>query len=218
MLRIDESSKTLVAPQEAAFVAEAGPDRDELLTLVSSGWQAFAAEMGQPHLRFIAAAPEPGIDVLAFDELAGRVAVVQVAAASAREQLTNALYAAAEVSGWDADDLAEIHDDLKAAVPGDSPRIVLVGSGWDDETLATADWLVRRHGLELSAYQVQTLRFGSERLLSVSRAYPAGEAPATDPAADVESFFVGATGAAAPIPVSHAPALAPGQSAPPPGI
>ena len=215
MLRIDESSKTLVAPQEAAFVAEAGPDRDELLTLVSSGWEAFAAEMGQPHLRFVAASPEPGIDVLAFDELAGRVAVVQVAAPSAREQLTAALYAAAEVSGWDAEDLAEIHDDLKAAVPGDSPRIVLVGSGWDDQTIATADWLVRRHGLELVAYQVQTLRFGSERMLSVSRAYPATETVAADPATEVQSYFAAAGGVAPmpPIPVTTAP----GQSAPPPG-
>jgi hypothetical protein len=50
MLRIDESSKTLVAPQQAAFVAEAAPARDELLALVSSGWLAFSNEIGQPHL------------------------------------------------------------------------------------------------------------------------------------------------------------------------
>ena len=218
MLRIDESSKTLVAPQEAAFVAEAGPDRDELLTLVTSGWEAFAAEMGQSHLRFVAAAPMAGIDVLAFDELAGRIAVVQVSGATAREQLSTALFTASEIAALDAEALEEIHDDLKAAVPGDSPRIVLVGSGWDDLTLGTADWLVRRHGLEISAHQVQTLRFGSELLLSVYRAYPAAEAAGSDPAAEAQQFLAQAAGMnPLPLPAASAP-LAPGQSAPPPGV
>ena len=205
MLRIDESSKTLVAPQAAAFVAEAPPARDELLTLVSSGWDAFSAEIGMPHLRFLTAAPEPGVDVLAFDEAAGRVAVVQVAD-EPRAALMGALVAAAEVAGWDAQDLAEVHEALTAAVPGDSPKIVLVGAGFDEQTVATMDWLVRRHGLEIVAFQVGTIRFGNERLMQVSRAYPAAEgAPAVDPAA-----FFAQVGSAAP--------PAPGVSAPPPGV
>ena len=186
MLRIDESSKTLVAPEAAAFVTEAPPARDELLTLVCGGWDAFCNEIGQPHLRLVAAAPEPGVDVLAFDSSAGRVAVVQIAE-DPRAALGAALVAAGQVAGWHAQRLAEVHADLQAAVPGDSPRIVLVGGGFDAESVAAMDWLVRRHGLELSAYQVQTLRFGAERLLSVERAYPAAEAvPAADPAA---AFF-----------------------------
>jgi hypothetical protein len=205
MLRIDESSKTLVAPQQAAFVAEAAPARDELLALVSSGWQAFSHEIGQAHLKFLVASPEPGVDVLAFDETAGRVAVIQVAQ-DPRSALTAALVAAGEVAGWDAQDLAEVHESLQAAVPGDSPRIVLVGGGWDDQTIATMDWLVRRHGLEITAYTVQTLRFGAERLMNVSRAYPHAE-PA--PAVDAAAFFaqVGAPAPAAALP-----------SAPPPGV
>jgi hypothetical protein len=206
MLRIDESSKTLVAPQEAAFVAEAAPARDELLALVSSGWQAFAAEIGQPHLDFCVAAPEPGVDVIAFDSAAGRVAVVQVAD-DPRSALTAALVAAAEVSGWDATDLAEVHESLAAAVPGDSPKVVLVGGEWDEQTVATMDWLVRRHGLEITAYVVQTLRFGSERLMNVSRAYPAGESVVAS--ADPAAVFAQVGSAAPP---------AGGASAPPPGV
>jgi hypothetical protein len=206
MLRIDESSKTLVAPQEAAFVAEAAPARDELLALVSSGWHAFAAEIGQPHLKFLAVAPEPGVDVLAFDESAGRVAVVQVAA-DPRSGLMAALMAAGEVAGWDAQDLAEVHEALQAAVPGDSPRIIMVGGTWDEQTVATMDWLVRRHGVEITAYHVQTLRFGAERLMNVSRAYPHPEAaPPVDPAA----FFAQVGSAAPPVGGLH--------SAPPPGV
>jgi hypothetical protein len=149
--------------------------------------------------------PEPGVDVLAFDETAGRVAVVQVAQ-DPRSALTAALVAAGEVAGWDAQDLAEVHEALTAAVPGDSPRILLVGGGWDEQTVATMDWLVRRHGLEISAYAVQTVRFGSERLMNVSRAYPHPEtAPPVDPAA----FFAQV---AAPAPMPGLP------SAPPPGV
>lgn len=206
MLRIDESSKTLVAPQAAAFVAEAPPARDELITLVSSGWDAFSAEIGLPHLKFLTAAPEPGVDVLAFDEAAGRVAVVQVAD-EPRAALMAALVAAAEVSGWDAQDLAEVHEALTAAVPGDSPKIVLVGGSWDEQTVATMDWLVRRHGLEVVAYQVSTLRFGNERLMQVSRAYPAMEG--AQAAADPAAFFAQVGSAAPPVP---------GVSAPPPGV
>jgi hypothetical protein len=207
MLRIDESSRTLVAPQEAAFVPEAAPGRDELLALVASGWQAFAAEIGQPHLRFVAAAPEPGVDVLAFDEAAGRVAVV-VVAEDPRAAFAQAVVAGAEVASWDAQDLAEVHESLSAAVPGDSPRLVLVGGGFDAETLATMDWLVRRHGLEMTAYQVQTLRFGSERLMNVTRAYPAAEAAPV--VADPVSFFAQVAPPQPPAPPQH--------SAPPPGV
>src|SRR5688572_8300449 len=159
MLRIDETSKTLVAPQEAAFVPEAAPARDELLTLVSSGWTAFAGEIGHAHLAFCAA-DTAGADVVAFDASAGRVAVVHVAD-DPRSALSAALVAAAGMPGRDAVELAAVHEALSAAVPGDSPRIVLVAGEWDDETLATMDWLVRRHGLEISAFTVQMLRFGS---------------------------------------------------------
>ena len=204
MLRIDETSKTLVAPQEAAFVPEAAPRRDELLALVSSGWTAFATEIGEPELAF-AAAGVAGADVLAVDATAGRVAVVHVSD-EPREALTAALTSAAAMSARDSIQLAELHASLGTAVPGDSPRILLVGSGWDAETMATIDWLVLRHGVKISAYTVQTLRFGAERLLDVSRAYPPADVPA--PAAAPEFLAQ----------VSTPPTAPAGVSAPPPGV
>ena len=203
MLRIDESSKTLVAPDAAGFTPEPAPEPSELYHLVVAGWHAFAAEIGQPGLHLLSTAPEPGVDAVAFDEAAGRAAVVQVLGASPREQLSGALFAAAEVAGWDAQDLAEIHESLSAVVPGDSPRIILIAAEYDDQAVQTMDWLVRRHGLEITAYTVSTLRFGSERMLHVDRAYPASGESKADPAA---AFFasVGAT--------------APGASTPPPGV
>jgi hypothetical protein len=190
MLRIDETSKTLVTPEAAAFVPVPA-DREELQGLLAAGWSAFAAEIGEPHLQFLAAAVAPGVDVLAFDETAGRVAIACVAAG-----IEPALIAAATVSGWDARRLEAVHETLAAAVPGDSPRVVLVGPSFDDDALTTLDWLVRRHGVDVVAHRVQVLRFGSERMLEVTRAYPV---PETAP-----EFVAGVAAA--------------GQSAPPPRV
>lgn len=189
MLRIDETSKTLVAPQADAFVADVAPDQSELTTLLSSSWEAFAGEMGQPNMRFCAHNPVEGIDMLAFDADSGRVAVVHLSGDDDDARLSGALAAAAQVASWDAAKLGAIHDDLKAAVPGDSPLIVLVAGGdYEERALATTEWLVRRHGLEVSAFSVNTFRFGSERLLSVRSAFPASESLAA-PASAMQAMI-----------------------------
>jgi hypothetical protein len=208
MLRIDETSKTLVAPEPPSFVPEPALARDELHALLSSGWELFAAELGQPHLRFLAAHPAPSIDIVAFDQAAGRVAVVMVADAVTPEAVGRAIAAAAEVASWDAGRLAEVHEDLSAAVPGDSPRIVFVAAEADGAAITTMDFLVRRHGLEVSAHLVRMLRFGGERMMDVSRAYPAPDPSAAPAAAGAPDFFAAV---AQGLP-------APGQSAPPPGV
>ena len=106
--------------------------------------------------------------------------------------------------------LEAIHESLTAAVPGDSPQIVLLASAFDAKTLATVDWLSRRHGLEISCYVLSVFRFGNERLLSIRREYPARDAAAPDPAAEVQRLLTGevADGAAEP--------AANGHSTPPP--
>lgn len=195
MLRIDETSKTLVAPQATEYVPEAAPARDELLALISGGWDAFAGEIGQPALKAVGAAPEPGIDLLAMGE-DGRVTVVLVADGPGADALGRALAAGAAVAGWDADKLGAMHEALQSATPGDSPRLVIVGAHFDGASLATADWLVRRHGLELNVYGIQALRFGSERMMNIVATYPAAEAPE----------FVAAVAGAPSLPPPRAPA------------
>lgn len=177
MLRIDENSKTLVSPQADSFVADAPPEQGELTALVSSSWDAFAGEMGQPNLRFCAQAPAANVDMIAFDADNGRAVVIQMSGDDDQRRLGGALAAAAEVSRWDASRLAEVSTDLSAAIPGDSPSIVLVVSGGLDESLVpTLEWLTRRHALEISAFAVNTFRFGSERLLNVRREFPPRDA------------------------------------------
>jgi hypothetical protein len=192
VLRIDETSKTLVAPPAGGLVTEVSPDRDELLTLVCSSWEAFAGELGQPSLRFVTQGHAPGLEVLAFDEQAGRAVVVGVAGEVTDEVLSQALSGAASVAGMDAAALASVHESLTAAVPGDSPQIVLLAAAFDAKTLATVDWLTRRHGLEVSCFVLSVFRFGNERLLSIRREYPVRDTAAPDPAGEMQRMLTGA--------------------------
>lgn len=214
MLRIDETSKTLVAPQAGGLVTEAAPDREELLALVGSSWEAFAHELGMPNVRLVAHEPVPGADLLAFDETDGRAVVLHVTGDTVEWQLARALSAAAEVAAWDAARLAEVSEALEAVVPGDSPRLVVLAGGFDPRALATVEWLSRRHGVEVSAFSVSVLRFGAERLLSVAR--EPREAQDADPAAEVQWMLSGA-----PLPAAAVPGAVADQpvasSTPPPG-
>jgi hypothetical protein len=208
VLRIDETSQTLVAPQAGGLVTEGNPDRAELLALLAGSWAAFAAELGHPSLRLVAADPFPGLDFLAFDEQAGRAVVVQVSGAVELGELGRALAAAAHVAGRDAAALADVHESLSAAVPGDSPQVLLIGGRFDAATVATVEWLSRRHGVELSGFGVSFLRFGAERLLTVRREFPPREAHTPDPAAEVQQLLGDSLG------VATTSAL----SSPPPGV
>ena len=196
MLRIDETSGTLVAP-EATLGPDVDLDRGELLRLLGAGWSAFAAEIGQPGLQLAAAAAAPGVDVLAVDESGSRLTVVSVAAG-----LEAALHGAATVAGWDGEQLAAVSPVLSGVLPGDSARLLFVASSFDDQVLATVDWLARRHAVEAAAYRVQVLRFGAERLIHVARAYPAAEVASATP-----DFLASVAQQAAPV-----------HSAPPPGV
>jgi hypothetical protein len=212
VLRIDETSKTLVAPQAGGLVTEAAPERDELLTLITASWEAFAAELGLPQLRLAGREAAPGADLLAFDEAEGRAVVLHVTGETVEWQLARALSAAAEVAGWDAAHLAGVHESLAAVVPGDSPRLVVLAGGYDARALTTVGWLSRRHGVEVSAFSISVLRFGNERLLSVAREPRDGQAG--DPAAEVQWMLTGGSPAAPAAPA--AAALPAAASVPPP--
>jgi hypothetical protein len=211
VLRIDETSKTLVAPQAGALVTEASPEREELLALVGASWEAFVGEMGLPSLRLLATEPMPGVDLLAFDAQAGRAVLVQVTGETVEWQLIRALQAAAAFAALDAGELAQLHEALEAVVPGDSPQLVVVAGAYDPRALATAAWLNRRHGVDVATYAVSVLRFGNERLLSVRR--EPSEGLAKDPAAEVQWMLTGESSTPAPV----APAVPVASSTPPPG-
>ena len=214
MLRIDETSKTLVAPQAGGLVTEGSPAREELLALVGASWEAFAQELGLPSLKLLATEPLPGVDMLAFDAQAGRAVVVQVTGDTVEWQLYRALQAAAAVAALDAAQLESVHEGLAAAVPGDSPQLVLIAGAYDPSALSTAEWLTRRHGLDISTYAVSVMRFGNERLLSVRREPRDGQA--ANPATEVQWMLTGA--APEQVAAPEAPGVPAASSTPPPGV
>ena len=210
LLRIDETSGTLVAPQAGGLVTETSPERDELLALVGASWSAFAQELGMPNLRLVATEPAPGVDLLAFDEQSGRAVVLYVTGETVEWQISRALAAAADVASWDAARLAEVSDALEAVVPGDSPQLILVAGGYDPRAVATLEWLRRAHHVEASTFSVSVLRFGNERLLSVHREPRDGQGE--DTAAQVQWMLTGAQ----PAPATDAPEVHAAASTPPP--
>jgi hypothetical protein len=187
VLRIDETSGTLVAPQASGLVQESPPDREELLSLVTASWEAFAGELSLEGVRLLAREPVPYVDLLGLDERANRVVVILVTGDTVEWQLGRALGAAADVASWDRERLLSIHTDLDSVDGHDSPALVLVAGGYDPRALATIDWLASRHDVPVSAYSVAMVRFGSERLLSVRRE-PADDATR---GADVEWLLSG---------------------------
>ena len=89
MLRIDETSGTLVAPQ-ASGLMESPPDREELLGLITSSWDAFSAELGLSGIRLLSREPVPYVDLLGFDEARNRVVVILVTGDTVEWQLGRA--------------------------------------------------------------------------------------------------------------------------------
>jgi hypothetical protein len=181
MLRIDESSKTLVAPDAAELVPDEAPSRDELHALISSGWDAFAAEIGLAHVKAVAPTPAPGIDLLAVDTSDHRAVIVTVAEGHVTESLNRMLAAAATVAGWDADHLGAMHEALE---PDDSPKHVVIGAEFDAGAVTVVDWL-DRHNIGIHGFAVEVSKRGGERMMNVVRIYPA-------PAEAAEPEFVAA--------------------------
>jgi hypothetical protein len=169
VLRIDETSGTLVAPQAAGLVQESPPDREELLGLVTASWDAFAAELGVAGVRLLAREPVPYVDLLGLDETANRVVAILVTGDTVEWQLGRALGAAADVASWDRERLLSVSSELDVVDGSVSPSLVLVAGGYDPRALTTIDWLASHHDVPVSAYTVVMVRFGSERLLSVRR-------------------------------------------------
>ena len=169
MLRIDETSGTLVAPQASGLVQESPPDREELLGLVTASWEAFSAELGLSGVRLLSREPVPYVDLLGLDESKNRIVVILVTGDTVEWQLGRALGAAADVASWDRERLLSVDADLEAIDGSESPALVLVAGGYDPRALATIDWLASRHDVPVFAYSVGMIRFGGERLLSVRR-------------------------------------------------
>jgi hypothetical protein len=123
--------------------------------------------------------------VLAYDEDSQSVVVLQVTGDTVEWQLSRDLAAAAEVAGWDAEKLTSVHELLAGATPGASPQLVLIAGAFDPSALATSSWLSRRHGVQIACFSLRVLRFGSERLVTLTAEPAEGDGAAADLAAQL---------------------------------
>ena len=156
MLRIDETSGTLVAPQASGLVQESPPDREELLGLVTASWDAFAGELGLSGVRLLAREPVPYVDLLGLDEEANRVVVILVTGDTVEWQLGRALGAAADVASWDRERLLSVNTELETIDGTQSPALVLVAGGYDPRALVAPG--LRLAVPEPNAAALETLR------------------------------------------------------------
>ena len=169
VLRIDETSGTLVAPQASGLVGEparprgAARPRDRLVGRLRRRARPDAA------CACSSREPVPYVDLLGLDEERNRVVVILVTGDTVEWQLGRALGAAADVASWDRERLLSVDTELEAVDGKESPALVLVAGGYDPRALATIDWLASRHDVPVYAYTVAMVRFGGERLLSVRR-------------------------------------------------
>ena len=169
MLRIDETSGTLVAPQASGLVQESPPDREELLSLVTASWDAFAGELGLEGVRLLAREPVPYVDLLGLDETANRVVVILVTGDTVEWQLGRALGAAADVASWDRDRLLSVHTELDSVDGHESPALC-----WWPAATTRARWRRSTGWRAATTCRSPPTRWrwcasASERLLSVRR-------------------------------------------------
>src|SRR5688572_22448689 len=148
MLQIDEESKLFVSANSSNMAGEKMLERADLQAMCVSSWEAFANELGFPSLRLIAqeVIPHPScgdrIDLLGFDEDAGKPVVIELKRDKHKLQLLQALSYAAMLSHWepadfkqrlsdDADD--ELINSIENLDPDESPRVILVAERFDPE-------------------------------------------------------------------------------------
>ena len=101
MLRIDETSGTLVAPQASGPRARARRTAKSCSALVTASWDAFAGELGLSGVRLPLASPSPTSTCSGSTRTRNRVVVILVTGDTVEWQLGRALGAAADVASWD---------------------------------------------------------------------------------------------------------------------
>lgn len=190
MLRIDEGTKSLVAPREGTLVTEHLLERADFQEMIVRSWKNFITEIGFPSLKFVQKEVMPHdsvgnrIDILAFDEESGRPAIIELKRHRHKLQLLQALSYAAMVWTWDPEQLrsklgADADEDLLNSIDNldkeGSPTVILIAEEFDPEVVLTADWLHRQHGLDIYCFSVTIQRFGTDRLMRFQLDYPLRE-------------------------------------------
>jgi hypothetical protein len=190
MLRIDEATGRLVTPEEGTLKGEGLLERSDVQEMFARSWDGFTAELGFRSLRFVGTEVPPHdsvgnrIDILAFDEDLGRPVVIELKRGSDKLHLLQALSYAAMVWTWDSDRLRKMLptdadenlinsiDNMDSEV---SPAVILVAEAFEPEVIYTADWLHRKHDIDVYCFTLSVHRFSEERWVMLQLDYPQRE-------------------------------------------
>lgn len=190
MLRIDESQRKLVPLAEGTLASENLLERGDVQELITSSWDESAEELGFPTMRLLGSEIQPHesvanrIDILAFDEEVGVPVIIELKRHKHKLHLLQALSYSAMVWTWDADSLRRIagpstDDDLLNSIDNldekGTPRTILIAEEYDPEVVLTADWLRRRHDVDIYCFSLSLQRHGDERLVRLQLDYPLRE-------------------------------------------
>jgi hypothetical protein len=194
MLRIDKGVSGVVQVQRLSL-AEAGlAERTDIQRLIWRHPAEFFDEIGET-LLLIGQEVRPSdmvsdrIDLLAIDEQ-GAAVIVELKRGKDRLQLLQAASYAGMVGRWTPPRFAQVlagargipQADADAQIEGflegdvsalnTKQRLILVAEGFDTALLAAAEWLVERHGVDLTCCRLEVMRDRDADYLSVSQVYP----------------------------------------------
>lgn len=187
MLRIDDTSKTLVPPRPGTLKTESLRERQDLQELIVNSWDVVAGELGFPDLRLLGkeiiphASCADRIDILAFDETDGRPAIIELKRDRSRLHLLQGLSYAGMVDTWTTADYARLlegndDEDLRNSIEARdataSPAVILIAEQFEPEVILAANWLHSKHEVDIYCFSLKLFGFGEDLHLTVQRDFP----------------------------------------------
>jgi hypothetical protein len=189
VLKVDPSTKTLVAVSSTTLTQANILERTHLQEAIVRSWDAFISEMGYEELFLVGAEIVPHdscrdrIDLLAISR-EGTPVVFELKRHRDRLQLLQAVSYAAMVAKWDAgrfrqalgarndEDAEELRSLLEdEAFQLGNPEIVLIAESFDPEVILAAEWLAK-FGVPISAFAISGVEHRGDTLITIDQRFP----------------------------------------------
>lgn len=188
MLKFDVANHRLSRLDSTTLASSKILERPDLQAAIVRSWEAFSSELGLEEARLLGEELQPHpscndrIDLLALDT-DDRPVVIELKRHRDKLQLLQAVSYAAMVAKWSGQHFRDVaasapgplRDALTGLIGEDftpgSPRIILLAESFDPEVILTADWL-SSFGVDICAYAITPLAFGSELFVRLDRRFP----------------------------------------------
>ncbi len=189
MLKVDPSTKTLVAVSSTTLTQANILERAHLQESIVRSWDAFISELGYEELFLVGSEIVPHdscrdrIDLLAISR-EGTPVVFELKRHRDRLQLLQAISYAAMVAKWDASRFRqalggktdEEAEELRSLLDDDAfelrdPEIILVAESFDPEVILAAEWL-SQFGVPISAFSISGVEHKGDTLISIDQRFP----------------------------------------------